>query len=314
VELAHATVLAPPPPRHGLSWWGAILSVLAGSIVSFFLLIPVWVVPSALRLAPTDHPAGAGAGWPWRIDGAWSLLADAGPLLACGFVVSTAIGWYVQQRTGEPPARWPLALALAVVGWLPMFQGGFLAVSGGGAFVVAVLGTRYCATRKRVRMPWTRGRVALAVTAGLLLAATSGSFGALHPLRVPGVAEGVALHHGRGAVGLPLENHALGGATVLRVSLVDTPGLVLARASTPNGRASAPTVAGLDRPLAGTSVPAGTDGRDVDLALRAPACGRTASGGSWDLRALDVRLRTLGIERTQRVWLDHPVRVRCGRR
>jgi hypothetical protein len=73
-------------------------------------------------------------------------------------------------------------------------------------------------------------------------------------------------------------------------------------------------MAAQNQPLVGTSVPAGTDDRGVGLALRAPACGRTASTGSWDLRALDVRLRTLGIERTQRVWLDHPVHVRCGHR
>jgi hypothetical protein len=287
--------------------------VIAGSIAAWALLILVALPLALLNVIPVPPDSG-GRGWPWRIDGPWSVAADLGPTLAAGLVVAFCVAFYMESRTGVRPRRWPLTVVAIAVGWLPVTGGapGLLAVSGTVAFVAIVFTARRWALAERRPLHWARP-VALAVlVAGLTLAAVSVSYGALHPLTAQSADGGtVALKHGHSRrVLVSLENQGPLDARVLGVSIPRAPGLRVDRARTDDpDRHVGPTIGSLMNPLSGTRVTSGTSDLFVYLNLASATCGER--GSSWRVEDLNFRLQVAGLTRTQTVHLAAPLRVTC---
>jgi hypothetical protein len=268
--------------------------------------------------AGDDQP---GIGWPWRIDGPWAAAADLGPMLGGSFAFAAATSAYLYQRTGVRSIRWPLGLVAAIVGWLP-FTGsrhGLIVVSGGVALAAVVIAARRWSIVPRRPLPSSR-----ALCAGLVLAiaaalgVVSASYGALNPLAVRET-EGstVPLRQGRSAMlGFAVENRGPLTARVQGIAVVNEPQLAdvapirIASARLDSGRAEAPTLAGLFKPFEPQRLPSGESVR-VYLTLSVAACRLPGTSMDLRLRELDIRLRTVGRERTQRVRLEHDLRVRC---
>jgi len=309
VETVAGSRAAAPPEPFG--WWRALGALLAGSIVAALGVFAILVVAGRLHLLPTDLE-NAGHGWPWRVDGAWSLLADLGPTLAVALLAAAGIALYVGFRVERPVARWPLALCAVLVGWMPVTQGsrpGLLGVSGGAAFLAMWWATHRVAEMPRPAPPVARRTAAVLATAlALALGAVSVSYAALHPVTGRPWDGSVTLVAGRSdRVPVELENRGPLAARVLGISLVDAPFLRIARLERDGPRTSGPTMDSLFSPLGTPRLAAGAD-TTVALTLAGP------SGCSATLRALDVRLAVAGTERTQRVALADPLRVACRAR
>jgi hypothetical protein len=304
---------AQPAERPG--WWSTIGAVLAGTITAFACCVAGLFAASALQLLPFDNRQSSGHGWPFAIDSAWSVAADLGPMLAVGFVFAGTTCWYLTQRTGVHPPRWPLALVAAAVGWFPLDgeQHGFLLISGGAAFAVVVIAARSLALVERRPMPWSRPLIAALAAIVVALGGVSVSYGALHPLRAANIdpVATVTLHRaGATRLTIDLDNRGLTAVRIHDVRLVGAPGLGIDRARVDDPvRNVAPTMEELFTDLRDTRL-ATDDSLVVYLSVSAD-CGPTALQRSWTLRALDVRLRTAGLERTQRVALAPAQHVRC---
>jgi hypothetical protein len=300
------TAAREPPP---LGWMKALLALLGGSFLAVIPVLALLLVGGAVGLLPDMSPRESGVGWPWRIEGAWSLLADLGPLLFVATLVAGGVGFYVANRVGEPTARWPIALCATLVGWIPIAHdgnAGLVGASGGLAFFAMWFVTHRSARMPRRRLPGD-GRLQLALCAVLAigLTATTLSYGALHPLHASasvgpylplrdGRTERVALYvHNEGA--LPVRVLALSIPAVrdLRVGSIERPGRHSADPSAHS--AGQPTVA------------AG-DGRTLWVTLGAPP---NCAGLRETFDAIDVRIAVAGLTRVQRVRLDEAVRVRC---
>jgi hypothetical protein len=299
-----ATFDAPPPVvRVRLRWGQAIGAVLGGWLFAWVFAL-LWVMPlSMLRLMPLMPPDGvSGNGWPWRIDGVWSLAADAGPLLVAGLSVAFGIVIFTSKWTGVSPRRLPFVLVAATLGWLPLGAGesGLLRVGGAVAFFAMVWLTRNYSGRKGTPLRWTRAR-ALATIAGVLaLAATSFSFGLTHPLETRYVGQASYAH---GATTFHLELANIGLADV-RVLGIDVPARRLTEALTENGLREAPTTEGLFKPLAGSTIASGKD-RMAIVSIASSAC----VIGTVD--RVGVRLRVAGQTVRQVVHLPRPTNLTC---
>lgn len=198
--------------------------------------------------------------------------------------------------------------------WVGSPRPGYLAVSGGLAFVAVVLAARHESQHERRRFAWSPLRVGLVAVASLGLTGISLAYGQLHPLvlNVPKPNPPVQLRGGRSAeLSVRLENRAALPARVLGVALVGAPGLTVARAETDSERTTAPTLRELHRPLAGARIAAHGDGRSVYLTLAARPCAQRGSRAQWAVSALDVPVRVAGTVRTQRLALSPAWRVGC---
>jgi hypothetical protein len=314
VEFA-STGAVPARAAEPPSWWGTILAVIAGSIAAWALLILVALPLAILNVIPLGTDSGD-AGWPWRIDGPWSVAADLGPTLAVAIVVAFCVAFYLTTRTGVRPRRWPLALVAVTVGWLPVTGGarGLLAVSGTVAFVAIVFTARRWALAERRPLRWSRPVAVAILVAGLALAAVSVSYGALHPLTAKSAnGRTVALKHGHsGRVAVTLENRGPLDARILGVSVPGAPGLRVERARTDDpDRHVGPTIESLMNPLAGSRVKSGQSVIFAYLNLSAAACGGDGGRSSWNVDDLNFRLRVAGLTRTQTVHLAPSLRVIC---
>jgi hypothetical protein len=299
-----------------VTWWQAILSVVAGWILAGLCCAPALFVLDALHLAPFGFGDTPGTGWPWRVDGAWAVLADVGPLLATSFVFAGITCWYLTERNGVHARRWPLALVATIVGWLPFHDGdaGLVAVSGGGAFCIVVIAAHHSSATERRPMPWSRRLVAALAAAVVVLGAVSVAYGALHPLVLtsasfaPSVGVDpptLKLRDGRPErLTFSLENRGPAAARVLAVALADGHALRLrVQIGGEDSRAHAP------RFEPRTLEPG--QRRWLYAELRYPPCRRSGTRLLVPLKAFDVRLRVAGRERTQRVRLDEALRVSC---
>jgi uncharacterized membrane protein YjjB (DUF3815 family) len=303
---------ATPTERPG--WWSTIGAVLAGSITAFVCCLAALFTAGALNLLPFDNTPRS-HGWPYPVDSAWAVLADVGPMLAVGFAFAGTTCWYLSQKTGVHPRRWPLALVAAAVGWFPLDgeQHGFLLVGGGAAFAVVVIAARGLSLAERRPMPWSRPLVAALAAIVVVLGGVSISYGTLHPLSAldSGTTDPTTLRaKGPTELTFVLENEGLASVRIRELRLVGAPGLDLGRVRVDDpDRRVAPTIDEL-RP----DLPDATLAPDRDLLVYVSVsadCGPHARRASWTLDALDVRLRTAGLERTQRVALDRAQRVVC---
>jgi len=296
------------------SWWSTIWTVIAGTIVAWAALAIIVLPLSALHVVPLNSEDLPGTGWPWRIDGPWAFLADLGPVLGASFAFAAAVGFYLRRLTGVPPRRWPLALLAAAVGWIPIVgsRPGLIGVGGGLAFVLVVWAARRWSLRERRPTRLSRPQLGALLVTAVALCAVSFSYGALHPLTARGSdSSHVKLRNGRAKLVLNLENAGPFSARVLGVRLVDPAGLRLERLQTDSERDEASTPEGLFRPLGKPTLDSGEDRRAVYLTVASRICMQPDTDASWMLEALNVRLRTAGTERTQRVALSPALRVRC---
>lgn len=304
---------AAPPSRYG--WMSALGALLAGSIVAFLALFLLELGLSPLHVLPEGYPAEPGAGWPFRIDGTWSALADLGPLLLGAALIAGGVGLYMSSQTGRRTARWPIALCAIVVGWIPVAQSGragLLGVGGGLAFLAMWWTTRATADLHRPDLPGARRlRVVLAALLAVALLAVSVSYAALHPVRAAAITtdSGAAtLHRGiSDRAALDLHNTGPLSVRILGLSLPDAPGLRVARLERDGPRTVGPSIEALFSPFGRPRIAPG-DERTVWLTLAGPL---DCSGSHWSIAAFDVRLAVAGSTRTQRVALTKPIAVGC---
>lgn len=287
--------------------------MIAGWIVAWaaFALV-VWPL-SELHVIPLNAESLPGTGWPWRIDGLWAFLADLGPLLAAGFAYAAGASFYLRRLTGVAPRRWPLALLAAAVGWIPLVDNrpGLLGVSGGVAFLVMVWATRSWSVHERKPTRFSRPQLAAAALVAAALFVLSFSYGALHPFAVDSSdLTDIRLEDGRARLRINVENAGPFPARVLGIGLPSAQGLRLERLQTDSGRAEAPTLEGLFQPLGRPTLDSGAHS-PVYLTVASKSCGRREASASWTLEELDIRLRTAGVERIQRVPLFQALRVTC---
>lgn len=288
------------------TWLQTVGAVIGGSIIAWLLTL-AWLLPvAALELFPIHLGETSGHGWPWRIDGPWSLAADFGPLMLCGAALAVGVEAFTVKWTGVRPRRLPLALVVAAVGWVMVgnvSNGGVLSVGGLVAFVAVVSVARECSVRERRPLKWTRGGIALIAVAGLVLAATSVSYGMLHPLTAgDGGDSTVALKNGRAEMSVFLRNE---GRLDVHVLSVDIPGVNVTRVRTDNEAVKeALTIDGLMKPIAGSRI-AGGASRVAYLTIASPSC----IGATID--RFNVRLSISGRRLQQVVRLESPVRLTC---
>jgi hypothetical protein len=301
--------------RYG--WLSALWGLLAGSFVALFPFFAISLMIGWLHLVPLTFPVAApGTGWPWRIDGWWSVLADIGPLLLLSTLIAGCVGFYVHGSTGRRAARWPIVLCAALVGWIPIanaHHAGLLGIGTGLGFVAMWWTTRQTADLPRLHLPQSHRR-AFAAGAGIVLVsltACSLSYGALHPIRavLSGDPEAATLRNGSSDL-LPVQIYDDGPlpARLLGITLPGNPGLGVAAIELPGPLTSGPTIDSLYQP-AGT--PRIAAGGTISLWLRLsgpPVClSPTAS-----IDHVDVRFEVAGTGRTQAVILaPEPLQVLC---
>jgi hypothetical protein len=295
--LSRGVALRPSRP----TWWQTVCAVIGGSIVgfgaAFVALLPFFWLPIQF----TDGMTGRG--WPWRIEGPWSLASDVGPLLFCGAAFAFGAAALIDGHTGIECRRAPIALAAAALGWVSLggvSQAGLLTINGFLAFVVIVVIVREASVHERTPLRWTRTRAVAAVGVVLILALMSVSYGLLHPLTAGTAELGTPVK--RGTV-LRAYLHNDGGADVTLMS-VALPGIALQRARTFDE--SVPSSSTLDdqmRPVAGATI-AGKGWRDIELVLP----GRCVAAV---IDRVNVRLRVHGHALDQVVRLAPPVSVVC---
>jgi hypothetical protein len=311
---AAAAVAVLPPQRPG--WWQTLLAVVAGSIIAGAGWLVVIFALSWVHLLPVTSRELPGAGWPWRIDGAWAFAADLGPMLGVGFAFAAATGMYLDARTGVRSRRWPLAIVAAAVGWFAGVRHGLVVVSGSAALVAVVIAAHHWSTAaRRAAAAWPRPMAVAVALAVLGLGLASVSYSALHPL--VGFDDGsaaVRLSHGRSGI-VPVDL-ASGGPLDARVSAIGlgpgggSTGLRLAAVEVDSGLTSAPTLAGLYRAVGVQTL---TPGQHRQLFLTfAASCPPRPPSPDWVVSSLVMRLRVAGVERTVGVPLAPALRVRCG--
>lgn len=215
------TALATRPPRTARPTWGqSFWAVIGGSLFawvgSLLIFLPLYLVG-----VPTQFTDGTtGLGWPYRIEGPWSLAADVGPLLVAGYVFSFGVAAFLQRHTDVAAPLTPLAVTAAAVGWVMIgnvSNSGVLGVSGLAAFIALVVVARETSVREQ-RWRWTRAWALLTVVAGLGLAAATVSYGVLHPLSV-GTAELSSLEDGRANVTVYLHNDGRADVRLIDVTV-----------------------------------------------------------------------------------------------
>jgi hypothetical protein len=289
------------------TWLQTVGAVIGGSIFACALTL-AWLLPvAALELFPGQVGGEtSGHGWPWRIEGPWSLAADFGPLMLCGAALAVGVEAFTVKWTGVRPRRLPLALVVAAVGWVMVgnvSNGGVLSVGGLVAFVAVVSVARECSVRERRPFKWTRGGIAVIALAVLVFAATSVSYGMLHPLLANDGNSTVALKNGRAEMSVFLRNE---GPLDVHVLSVDIPGVNVIRVRTDNEAVKeAPTIDGLMKPIAGSQI-ASDASRVAYLTIASPGC----IGATID--RFNVRLSISGRRLEQLVRLESPVRLTCS--
>jgi hypothetical protein len=264
----------PAPP----SWLRVIGAVIGGTLFAWASLFVILLPFAELGFVPVTVDGTSGQGWPWRIDDAWSLAADIGPLLVFGAVFAAGVEAFTGGWTGVRGRRLPIAVVAAAVGWIPVNgeREGLLAVSGLAGFLAVLWVARQYSVVERRRIRWTRPRVALIAAGVLALAAVSLSYGTLHPLTAGGP-DRIA----PGEFGFWLRNEGRGPVRVRSIEIAD-PRVTRARLAP-----------------GGATIPR-DDSRLVHLTGRCAPLDRVV-----------VRLHVAGHDVTQTVHLEQPASFSC---
>jgi hypothetical protein len=291
----------------GQAFWAVVGATIFAFCATLLLLLPLYLIGLALPVVEDTH----GRGWPWRVEGPWSLLADVGPLLLTGGAFAFGAEAFTRKHTRAATRRAPIALTAAVLGWVAIggvSNAGVVGAGGLATFAALVVVTREMSGRARGPWRWTRAKVATALIVVLVLAAATLSYGFLHPLTVDNgelqsVKDGVARIHTR------LAN---GGRAEVTVLSVKVPGM-RARALTDPVDSSLSSFSyeySPDDPDAGMVPINGRtvlreNSRSLELVLPVPRC-----PSSRIVDRVHVRLQVLGRTVDQVVRLA-PVPVGC---
>lgn len=286
-------------PTWGQAFWAVIGGTLFGWVVTLVLLLLLWAIGLP---TPFLDEGTSGRGWPWRVDGLWSLAADVGPLLVAGYGLSFGTHAFLRRHTDVAAPFTPLAVTAAAVGWVtigPVSEASVLGVSGLAAFIALVVVARESAIREG-RWRWTRAWAVLTLVAGFGLAGASLSYGYLHPLTAGTDGAGEA-ERGRVTVPVFLRNEGRADVRVL--------GVTVPRIEVDARRYTDRTYAPGDYdsvmvPVAGL-VLGGNRSDHIDL--RVPCV-----GASRTIDRVDVRMRVRGRELNQTVRLPPVFVGRCG--
>lgn len=278
------TALATRPPRTARPTWGqSFWAVVGASVFAFAATLLVLLALWALGLSLPTTEGTTGRGWPWRVEGPWSLAADVGPLLLAGSAFALGVEAFISRHTEVPTWRLPIALTAALLGWIAIggvSNAGPVPVGGLGAFALLVVVSREAAARGRPRLRWTPVKAWSALIIGLTLAATSLSYGLLHPLTG---------QMSYGSTDQPsLRGYLVNqGRADVQILAITARGVQTVRFN------------------AGETVSEPLDGGAFELVVACPQ--RVAT-----IDRLNVRMRVLGQEVQQVVRLENPLTRACG--
>lgn len=280
-------IAAPLTLRPG--WWRTIWAVLLGWVAASLAMSMVQhTVAGQVEWPDPLSPRPFAFGWPWPLEGPWSLAADLGPALLYGGVFA----WVAVGALGERGRRVPLALAAAAL-VLFVRGGAFIQVDLLSTVVLVVVLRRETPhTRRPVR--WTPLAIALTVLAVPALATATVSYGRLNALSATSA---MVTTSKKGREYLTVSLRALGN-DIVNVASIDVPGQpdVVVRAWSPAGS----TVHSVE----GASI---HPGESVDFALRMP--NRCAGPSKAD--RLDVRMKVGDRDHHQVVRIGWSADIPC---
>lgn len=174
----HVTAI-PAPIALRSGWWRALWATVLSWIVAGLGTAMVGSVLSAAVAWPDPLDRPVGVGWPWRIEGPWSLAADLGPALLFGVLFAWSAISLVYAGNGITPRRLPTALVAA--GFVLLSWGGFLQLN-----VLAIVALAFLLRRESVhpRLRFRRTPLTIGVAAALVaaLAAATVSYGRVNAL------------------------------------------------------------------------------------------------------------------------------------
>ncbi len=303
-----ADIVAPPleaKPSEPPGWlWFAAWAIFGG-IVSAILVALGLVAVSGLRLLPDT--ATDGTSRPWEADGVWPLAADLGYGLLFGFALAWTIRVAVRgRRDGWDLRLWPIACAVALATASDPKQPGATAL-----VLIVVVARQIALTPASGVRPRRSATMVIAASTAALLIATF-TYQPFHPLLAtfPGHRNqlmandygfGSSRHSPARALRFQLENAGIGTVMVRSLHVVG-PNARLLRME---GLESLPAGHPLDR-----NSSFGGRVRLSEAACRTDAARDRIPSASVD--ALVVRVKTLGLVRTQRFEVKPSADLFCG--
>jgi hypothetical protein len=133
-------------PKVG--WWRSLFAVIVGGFFSGSVVFVLQLV-LAPEIGWSEFRSGGvpGLGWPWPVDGLWSLAADLGPALVYGLLFAWGADIVLRVQPDVTAVRLSIVLIAATSALFPF------GVSG-AALVVLVVAVRRRAARPRRSRGW----------------------------------------------------------------------------------------------------------------------------------------------------------------
>lgn len=208
----------PAPITLRPGWWRTAWAAVWGCLVAGIgmTLLRGWVSGAVEWPDPANRAPGVG--WPWRLEGPWSLAADVGPALVFGFLFAWSAMSMVSGPDGIAARRVPTMLAAAALALLT-WRDAYVSLN---PFALAplILILRHESTRPRRpvrRIPVTVGLTAVTAVA---LAAATASYGRVNALSAEGGMVGTS-NRGHEYLEIPLRSL---GNDILNLRSVSVPG------------------------------------------------------------------------------------------
>jgi hypothetical protein len=276
------------PRTYSPGWWRTAWAVALGVVLAGIVstILQTTLASTVGWPDPTSMTAVPGLGWPWRIDGPWSLAADLGPALLFGAIFAWGAQMVLGAREGITALRPSIALTAAALVLLTRGMSEFVAFNL-PVMVALVIVVRLRAGCPRRSAQWTWKRIAAALLAYGALGATTVSYGRLNALSADD-AEITKAH-----VTIPVRGIGNDIVNLTSVRVPDAPAGVTVGVWNP----SRTSVSLVD----GASI---LPGEVVRIALGVPP---RCSPGTVD--RLDVRMKVGDRELHQTVRLDKPVEL-----
>jgi hypothetical protein len=281
------TALAAPrtyAPGWWRTAWAVALGVVLGGIAS--TILQTTLAGAVGWPDPTWTTAAPGVGWPWRVDGPWSLAADLGPALVFGAIVAWGAQMVLGAREGVTALRPSIALPAAALVLLTRGRSEFVAVDL-PVMVALVIVVRLRAGRPRRSAQWTWTRIAAALLACGALGVATVSYGRLHALSADDA------EIGKAHVTIPVRGVGNDIVNLASVRVPNAPAGVTVGVWNPSGTSVSPVDGASVHPR-----------EVVRIALGVPP---RCSPGTVD--RLDVHMKVGDRELHQTVRLDGPVEL-----
>ena len=168
--------------RLRVGWWRSVFAVLVGG---FFSGLVVGILQLVLADAvgwPEFRSAELGLGWPWRVDGLWSLAANVGPALVYGVLFTWGADIVLRIQPDVTAVRPSLVLVAASLTLFPLGAAGTLVAVNFVPPAILVVAIRTQAARPRRPIRWKVQSIGLVLAACLALTATTVSYGKFNAL------------------------------------------------------------------------------------------------------------------------------------